>query len=87
MKTTAAALAATLAIGIASPAFAQSAGYIMTQPYPTEGLITGRSIGFAPTLGRFSKTPTGNFNSTRSIEEHRSSGQGSGDFGGNPNGN
>jgi opacity protein-like surface antigen len=45
-------------------------------------VYTGRSVS----LGRFTKTPDGNFNSTRSMLEGTSSGDGSGPYAGSPNG-
>lgn len=45
-------------------------------------LYSGRSA----TLGRFTKTPDGNFNSTQSLLEGTASGKGSGPDAGSPNG-
>lgn len=39
------------------------------------------------TLGRFSKTPNGNFNTTTQLEDGDASGMGAGPGGGVPNGN
>jgi hypothetical protein len=75
----------------ASQAFSQTAGFsdndraAMNHYQAYSDLSTG-SIQRAPTLGRFTKTPDGNFNSTRSMEEGTSSGDGSGPYAGSPNG-
>lgn len=85
------AVAGSAVIASGSQAFSQAAEYsdsdraAMNHYHAYSDLSTG-SIPHAPTLGRFTKTPDGNFNSTRSMEEGTSSGDGSGPFGGSPNG-
>ncbi|WP_158809928.1 hypothetical protein [Beijerinckia sp. L45] len=80
-------------IAMGTQAFAQTAASPYTDSdraamnhYQAYSDLTTGSIQRAPTLGRFTKTPDGNFNSTRSLEEGTSSGDGSGPFGGSPNG-
>jgi hypothetical protein len=69
-----------------SPQYTDKDRAAMNRYQAYSDLTTG-SIRNAPTLGRFSKTPDGNFNSTESMEDGTSSGDGSGPFGGSPNGN
>jgi hypothetical protein len=76
-------------ITIAAVALLASSPIAMAQTtVPDAAIANGRSVSDGDqNIGRYSKTPTGGFNSTRSIEEQRSSGDGSGPRGGNPNGN
>lgn len=77
--------AATLLLGGAAAAnAATSYGNASAIPYSADyvALYTGRSAS----LGRFTKTPDGNFNSTRSLLEGTASGDGSGPDAGSPNG-
>ncbi|WP_158807169.1 hypothetical protein [Beijerinckia sp. L45] len=86
MKTiiTAAAAAAILFGGAAVANAASSNDRVSVIPYSANyvAVYTGRSAS----LGRFTKTPDGNFNSTRSLLEGTSSGDGSGPYAGSPNG-
>ena len=84
MIITTAAAAAMLFSGAALATAATSNTNASVIPYSGNyvSLYSGRSAS----LGRFTKTPDGNFNSTRSLLEGTASGKGSGPDAGSPNG-
>lgn len=76
-----------LSLGMVSAASAQEYGSVPNSAYQDNGPVeTGLSILVAPRFQALAMTPRHD-NTVNEIEYGVSSGQGSGPFGGNPNGN